>query len=92
MQTKTTVVVALVLPLLLLACDRAEQSPTAAIPGQEKQAMTPDKTLERSPPAAGMPAAPASESATTTPAPQPAIPLPDNAAQATQPNEAKKAY
>lgn len=91
MQTKTTFVVALVLPLLLLACNRAEQSPTAAVPGQEKQAMTPDKTLERSPPAAGMPGAPVSEPA-ATPAPQSSTPSPDKSSPATQPNEAKKAY
>ena len=86
MQTKTTFVVALVLPLLLLACDRAEQSPTAAVPGQEKQAVSPDTTLERSPPAAGLPGATVGEPAAAP------IPMPDNAPPTTQPNEAKKAY
>lgn len=60
MRTKTTLAAVLVLPLLLMACDRADNSPTAAAPdqSQEKQATSPDKMLERSPPAAGMPAAP----------------------------------
>lgn len=91
MQTKTTFVAALVLPLLLLACDRAEKSPTSAAPAQEKQALTPDKTLERSPPAAGMPGTPASEPAATS-APQSSTPSPDNSPPAIQPNEARKAY
>ncbi len=88
MQTKTTFVAALVVPLLLLACDRAEQSPTAEVPSQERQAMTPetspDKTLERSPPAAGQPA-PLSEPATTAP-------LPEKSPSAIPPNETRKAY
>jgi hypothetical protein len=90
MQTKTTFVVALVAPLLLLACDRAEQSPSAAVPSQEKQAMTPetspDKTLERSPPAAGLPGAPVSEPAATP------APMPEKSPSAIPPNETKKAY
>lgn len=91
MKTTTTFVAALVLPLLLLACDRAEQSPTAAVPSQEKQATTtpstsPDQTLERAPPAAGMPGAPAGEPA-ATPAPQSDTP----SSPATQP-ESRKAY
>lgn len=70
MRTKTTLAAVFVLPLLLMACDRADNSPTAAAPdqSQEKQAMNPDKMFERSPPAAGpgtstsQPAAPAPES------------------------------
>lgn len=55
MRTKTTLAAILVVPLLVIACNRADHSPTAAAPGQsqEKQAMSPDKMLERSPPAAG---------------------------------------
>lgn len=93
MHTKTTFVAALILPLLLLACDRGEQSPTAAVPGQEKQAMSPDKTLESAPPAAGAPGTPSSSEPAATPAPQPAVPSPENASSPTaQQNDAKKAY
>lgn len=95
MQTKATFVAALILPLLLLACDRAEQSPTAAAPGQEKQAMTPsspDKTLESAPPAAGTLGGPSSTEPAATPVPQPTVPSPDNAAPATPQNDAKKTY
>lgn len=91
MQTKTTLIAAFVLPLLLLACDRAEQSPTAAAPTQEKQAMTPDQALERSPPAAGMVPPQVSEPAATA-APQSSAPLPDNSPPAIQPGETKKNY
>lgn len=57
MQTKTLLTAIFVLPLLLMACNRADNSPTAATPAQsqEKQAMSPDKMFERSPPAAGAP-------------------------------------
>lgn len=58
MRKQTTLAAILALPLLLMACNRADNSPTAAAPGQtqEKQAMSPDKEFERSPPAAGVPA------------------------------------
>lgn len=81
MRNKTILAASLVLPLLLLACDRADQSPTSAAPSQERQAMTPspqDKMLESSPPAAGAPPSAAGSSTDSSPA--------------NQPNEPKKAY
>ncbi|MDP2880889.1 MAG: hypothetical protein Q8N89_04820 [Azonexus sp.] len=90
MRNQTTLAAILALPLLLLACDRAEQSPTAAVPNQEKQAMTPDKALESAPPAAGMPGVATEPSA--TPVPQSAVPSPDNSSPAAQPDGTKKAY
>lgn len=89
MRNKFLLAATLALPLLLPACDRAEQSPTAAVPGQEKQALTPpDKMLESSPPAAG---APASADTASTAMP-PAAPPTGNASPAAQPNEPRKAY
>lgn len=94
MRTKTTLAAVLVLPLLLMACDRADNSPTAAVPdqSQEKQAMSPDKMLERSPPATGpatsidQPAAPGAVSGQST--------APGTADMANQPPQdaPKKAY
>lgn len=63
----------LALPLLLPACNRADHSPSAALPSQEKQAKSPsDKALEQSPPAAGTPAA--SEPMSAVPPAIPAVP------------------
>lgn len=48
----------LVLPLMLMGCNRADNSPTASTPSKERQAMTPsspDRMLESAPPAAGTP-------------------------------------
>lgn len=39
MRIKTLLTATLFAPLLLMACDRAEKTPTAAAPSQEKQAM-----------------------------------------------------
>lgn len=39
MRIKTLLAATLVAPLLVMACDRAEKSPTAAAPSEEKQAM-----------------------------------------------------
>lgn len=39
MRIKTLLATTLVVPLLLMACNRADKSPTAAAPSQEKQAM-----------------------------------------------------
>ncbi len=59
MRTKATLAATLVLPLLLLACDReSDQSSTATGPSLEKQTQTqspPDKMVENSPPSAGQP-------------------------------------
>lgn len=72
---KTILAASLVLPLLVLACNRNEPASTAAIPSPEKQAATsptsPDKMLERSPPAAGTPTTP-SDTQSSTPASPPA--------------------
>ena len=99
MQTKTLLATTLVVPLLLLACDRAEQSPTAAAPSDEKQAMAPsaqDKMIESSPPATGSgsgpqsePSAPVSEpsSTTSTPPSNTASEAPANTGQS-EPNKA----
>lgn len=81
MQAKTTLAAILALPLLLMACDRADQSPTAANPSQEKQAMTPDQMLERSPPAAG-PSTPSDSTTGLTP--------PQSGSPATQPQDESK--
>lgn len=67
MQTKTILAASLALPLLVLACNRADQSPTAANTSPEKQAMSspaPDQTLERSAPPNGMPSEPSSPPST----------------------------
>lgn len=87
MQTKTTLAAVLVLPLLLIACNRADHSPTAAAPGQtqEKQAMSPDKMLERSPPAAG-PSTPSTQPAPGAASEQPSSP----STTQTPPDETKK--
>ena len=69
---KTILAASLVLPLLVLACNRNEPAPTSAIPAPEKQAMSPDKMLERSPPAAGTPTAPSDTQ--STPVWQPSTP------------------
>ncbi len=63
MQTRTTILVAtLVFPLLLISCSRDDQqSPLSSGTSEKNQAMTPadpGKTLESSPPAAGIAPAP----------------------------------
>lgn len=91
MPNKSLLAASLVLPLLLLGCDRAEQSPTAANPSQERQVSTPsaeDRMLEKSAPAAGAPSTPDSSSPAMSP---PKVPD-DSASPATPPNEQKKAY
>lgn len=73
MRTPSTpFAVLLALPLLLMACNRADHSPTAAVPGQsqEKQATSPAKELQAAPPAAGMiPPGPAGPTTESKPAP-----------------------
>ncbi|WP_265945779.1 hypothetical protein [Dechloromonas sp. A34] len=91
MRNKSLLAASLVLPLLVLGCDRAEQSPTAANPSAERQANTPsaeDRMLEKSAPAAGAPSTPDSSS----PAMSPPKVLDDSAAPATSSSEPKKAY
>lgn len=59
MTTKTILFASLVLPLLMAACNRTEQSPTTAAPAQEKQApaqASVPKAMDSAPPAAGSPA------------------------------------
>jgi hypothetical protein len=87
MRNQSILATLLALPLLLLACDRAEQSPTTAAPAADKQVMTPssqDRMLDRAPPAAGMPASPDAATPAMPPAAEPA-----NAPAADEP---KKAY
>jgi hypothetical protein len=80
MRSKTLIAVTLVLPLLILGCNKGEQSPTASTPSQERRAMapsTPDKMMESSPPAAGTPpAAPDTQSTPSTPAETSSAPSP----------------
>lgn len=88
MRNKSLLAASLVLPLLLLGCNRDEHSPTAANPTQERQASTPsaeDRMLEKSAPAAGTP----SPSDSTSPGISPSK-VPDE--PASSPNEPKKAY
>ncbi|MCG2578690.1 hypothetical protein LZ012_16955 [Dechloromonas sp. XY25] len=57
--------IALIVPLLQ-ACERSDRSPSASVPGSERQARTPsaqDRMLESAPPAAGLPSTPTSPSA-----------------------------
>lgn len=73
MRNKTLLAATLALPLLLLGCDAADQSPTAANPSEDRQAMTPsteDRMLEKSAPAAGTmdPAMPSEPASTMPPA------------------------
>ena len=71
MRTKTILAAILTIPLLVIGCNRQEQSPTAAAPGQdkEKHAMASpspeDKMLQSAPPASGTP--PTSSGAQSTP-------------------------
>lgn len=74
MRSKILLISALTVPLMVLACNRQEQSPTAAGPTQEKQAQAPnapEKMLEGAPPAAGQPSSPdtAPGSSSTPPVP-----------------------
>lgn len=76
MRNKTLLAATLALPLLLLGCDAADKSPTAANPSEDKQAVTPsteDRMLERSAPAAGTPT-PAEPSSTMAPQPSDTAP------------------
>ena len=73
MRTKTILAATLAMPLLLMACDRSADSPSAAAPGQEKQVTAPsaeEKMLKSTPPAAGMP--PAGETSSTPSSSEPA--------------------
>lgn len=57
MRTKAISAVTLVLPFLMLGCDRLG-SPSTSAPSQDRQAMAPsaqDKMLDAAPPAAGTP-------------------------------------
>lgn len=103
MRNQSILATLLALPLLLLGCDQADQSPSAAAPAEEKQAMSPDsqdKMIERAPPAAGMPASPDAATPATPPAAAPAdstAPADSSAPPAAQPgatnpDEPKKAY
>lgn len=90
MRNKSLLAASLVLPLLLLGCNRDEQSPTAAKPSAEKQASTPsaeDRMLEKSAPAAGSPSTSDSSSSAMPPkAPE------DSSSPSTSPSEPKKSY
>ena len=60
MRIKTMSAITLVLPFLLLGCDMNDPpATTSAAPGEERRAMAPDsspeRTMERAPPAAGTP-------------------------------------
>lgn len=75
MTHKPLLAVLLSLPLLLVACDRSETSPTAAADSQHKQASTPDQMIQKAPPAAGMaPADSAAPSSSSMPPAAPASP------------------
>lgn len=90
MRNKSLLAASLVLPLLLLGCNRDEQSPTAANPSTEKQVSTPsaeDRMLEKSAPAAGAPGTSDSSSS----AMPPKVPE-DSNSPSTSPSEPKKAY
>ena len=91
MRNKSILAVSLVLPLLLLGCNRADHSPTAANPSMEKRASTPsaeDRMLEKPAPAAGSPSTTDSSSSALPPK------APDDSAAApsTPSSEPKKAY
>lgn len=71
MRTKATLAATLVLPLLLIACGRTEQSPTAAGPSPERQAMAPssqEQMRENPPPAPEQPSAGSTPPAPSSPA------------------------
>lgn len=91
MRSKNILAASLVLSLSLagLACNRADQSPTATAPTPEKQAMassTPEKMLESAPPAAGMPSTPSSTPATSD-AEKPAQPEKNRAMPPSEPRQ-----
>jgi hypothetical protein len=88
MQTKHLLVASVIIPLLLISCNREDQgSPLASGTSEEKQAVAPAdpaKVMEDSPPAAGMAPAPVAP---------PAEPDPAMANPATPPSEpAKSGY
>jgi hypothetical protein len=95
MRNKSLLAAALAVPLLLLGCDRADQSPTAANPSEDKQAMTPsteDRMLEQSAPAAGTPSpAPTMSDEPSSTMPPPTSPSGETppAAQSEPPSEPK---
>lgn len=96
MSSKTILFATLVLPLLMAACNRDEQSPTAAAPGQseERQAQaptSPDKMMENAPPAAGTPP-PAGDAPAAGAAAPPMPPADASKSDAQQPNEPAKSY
>jgi hypothetical protein len=84
MRSKTIGAITLVLPLLMLGCNKADSpSPSSSAPSQERQAMAPsaeDRMLQSAPPAAGPTSNPdesapsSSTSPAATPAESPATP------------------
>ena len=62
MKTKSYLVATLLLPFLVIACNRSEDPmSTSSAPAPESQAaapLSPDRTLESAPPAAGIPPSP----------------------------------
>lgn len=77
MRNKILIAIApIVLSLpLMQACERSDRSPSASVPGSERQARTPsgqDRILDSAPPAAGVPSTPNSppgDTSGTGPAP-----------------------
>lgn len=75
-SSKSIITASLVLPLLLVACDRPQQPPTGSAPSQEKMAANPssppaEQMPEKSPPSPAdvskNPAAPSSPAPSTMP-------------------------
>lgn len=94
MRTNALLAALLALPMLMMGCNRHDQSPAGAAPGEDRQATapsSPDKALDNAPPAAGKPSdsssTPPSSAQTSPSSAAPASPSPD-----AQPGEARKAY
>lgn len=93
MRTNATLAALLALPMLMMGCNRHDQSPAAAVRGQDRQATAPsmpDKGLDTSPPAAskqpdssGTPSSSAQSPAASSAPASPSAPA--------QPGEAPKA-
>lgn len=69
-KTLTLLAASLIAPWLLIACERADQSPTAAAPGQEKQSLAASSPADKRMPEEAPPAV-------TPPPPSPAPAAPE---------------
>lgn len=80
MKTPIVLAAILALPVVLQGCEPKAQAPGSAAAGDDKQAMSqtlPDRTIERAPPAAGIPSGVAAPQAEPTAPPSASPPAAD---------------